>query len=252
MKEELLAFLQSYKTTSIEAKDWTLPIYSGEKPAPLSIIPDENIAEIIEETLDDYDSLTDYVEEQLEHVEQSTALDTFRTLVSQQLIDTELAEESAKVSTMDHSTLYATYSRLWEDQPLLDEQMIASKVDSLAPDQAWISRQEEEWIQLSLPIGQEYTAPLIIPMGGFNECPAPAIQASLFKYWQEKYDAVPIIVNESTWILQAKIQPSTDAEALQLAQEHFIFCSYVLEKFDSIGAYAAYLQTQDIWYFWWD
>ncbi|TKJ87037.1 hypothetical protein PaeCFBP13512_18970 [Paenibacillus sp. CFBP13512] len=251
MSSEILDYLQPYSALSIEAKNSSLPIQAQDSPYSLLIIPDDNIAEIMEDTLDEYDSLTDYVDQQLAQVEQMNVLDTFRTLVSHQLLYTDIADQSEQVQSMDWASLYHTYSSLWE-MPLIDESLIPSKVTSLLPDLQAKSEHTDEWIQLPLPAGKEYTAPLMVPMGGFNECPVPLLQASLFQYWQTKYKAIPIVVDESMWILQAHSRPQTDQEALQLAQEHFIFCSYVLESFDSIGEYASYLQEQEFWYFWWD
>lgn len=252
MSSEILAYLQPYNAQSIEAKNIPFPIQAQGNPHSLLIIPDENIAEMMEDTLEEYDSLTDYVDQQLAHVEQINVLDTFRTLVSHQLLYTDIADQSEQVKSMDWTSLYHTYSRLWEGQPLLDESLIHRPVHSLVPDLQAMSEQAEEWIQLPLPASKEYIAPLMVPMGGFNECPAPLFQASLFKYWQDKFAAIPLVVGESMWVLHASTKPQTDEEALLLAQEHFIFCSYVLESFDSIGEYAKYLQQQEFWYFWWD
>jgi len=252
MSSAILNYLQSYNALSIEAKKIIFPSPIEDNTYSLLVIPDDNIEEIIEDTLDDYEGLTDYIDQQLEQMEQMNIPDIFRTLVSHQLLDTDLAEQSAHVNHMDWALLYRTYSNLWEGEPLLDEQLIPSQVHSLLPDLQALREQQEQWIQLPLPAGKEYTAPLMIPMGGFNECPAPMLQASLFQHWQHTYTAIPVMVDESMWILQAYNKPQTDQDALQLAQEHFIFCPYVLESFQSIGEYASYLQEQEYWYFWWD
>lgn len=252
MSSELLNDLQPYNPLSIEAKKITFPIQAQEQSYSLLVIAGDNIEEVIEDTLDDYDSITDYVEQQLEQMQQMTTLDTFRQLVSTQLMDTELAEQVEQINRIDLTLLYEIYSRLWEGNSLLDEQLVPNQVNSLVSHLQTASEEADEWIELPLPTGKEYIAPLIIPMGGFNECPAPILQASVFQYWHHKYHAIPVVVGESMWILQVSTKPSTNEEALLLAQEHFIFCSYVLESFDSIGQYATYLLEQDIWYFWWD
>ncbi|MDN4620423.1 DUF4253 domain-containing protein [Paenibacillus sp. PsM32] len=253
MSSEILNYLQPYNPLSIEAKEITFPIQPKGTPYSLLVIPDDNIEEVMEDTLDDYDSLTDYVDQQLALLQQMDVLDTFRTLVSHQLLDTDLAEQAKSIQHMNWASLYEMYSRLWEGHAWLDERLIPyQQVDSLWPDFHAASEPTDQWITLPLPDSREYIAPLMVPMGGFNECPAPILQASLFQYWHQQYKAIPIIVNESIWILQASIRPVTDEEALLLAQEHFMFCSYVLESFESIGQYATYLQKQEFWYFWWD
>ena len=35
-------------------------------------------------------------------------------------------------------------------------------------------------------------------MGGYNECPFPAEQVAVAKYWYEKYGAVPAVITHET------------------------------------------------------
>ncbi|OWR28784.1 hypothetical protein CDO73_17310 [Saccharibacillus sp. O23] len=141
---------------------------------------------------------------------------------------------------------------------MLDEQVPASasrgtETSAALPDRAWIERNEEEaLLLLDLPEKQAWTAPLVVPMGGYNECPQPLDQAVMFRDWQRRFGAVPAAVTEDSWLLRVKQRPETDEEALDLAKEHFIFCQYVLESFQTIGQYAAYLKTAGTWEFWWD
>ncbi|RKN86389.1 DUF4253 domain-containing protein [Paenibacillus ginsengarvi] len=136
---------------------------------------------------------------------------------------------------------------------MLEEQWSETSYTHPDIDLSWIAdREEDGLLLLTLPAGESQYAPLIVPMGGFNECPQPLEQAVLFRHWQEEYGMVPLVVTQDTWVVRVSERPATDAAALQLAKEHFLFCQYVLETFDSIGQYASYLRRHDIWMFWWD
>ncbi|MDA0067293.1 DUF4253 domain-containing protein [Brachyspira hyodysenteriae] len=92
-------------------------------------------------------------------------------------------------------------------------------------------------------------------MGGFNDCPNPETQASIFKYWYEKYNAYPAVVGYDTWELWVEKQPKTEEEARELAIEHYYFCldrvDQYSENYDH-GKLAGTLLKSDVWYFWWD
>jgi hypothetical protein len=94
------------------------------------------------------------------------------------------------------------------------------------------------------------------PMGGFNDCPLPAEQVAVFKYWNEKYGAVPAVVTHDNWDFELKSPPTNDADAEALAKEHFAFCyDCVMQAnagWDTVRALASTLKNSLTWYFWWD
>ena len=89
-----------------------------------------------------------------------------------------------------------------------------------------------------------------VPMGGWNECPSPAQQAAVFKYWNEKYGAVPDTVTHDIWEMQLTKPPVTNEEAEALAKEHFAFCSDLAEV--KVREFASMLKKSTTWFFWWD
>ena len=92
-----------------------------------------------------------------------------------------------------------------------------------------------------------------IPMGGFNECPMPAEQVAIFRYWYEKYGAVPAAVTYDTWQMILTRPPLTEEEAEALAKEHFAFCpDTVLQGAETIRGLASTLKDSSAWFFWWD
>ncbi|NGZ74021.1 DUF4253 domain-containing protein [Saccharibacillus sp. VR-M41] len=212
---------------------------------------------MLEEAADGEDSIRLYAERQRAAAEAASAADVLRSLVDSALTDSGLPT-SADGGIRD---VYGAYAALWDEQgELLDERIVPAAGEDGRPDEpgelpdsAWVGRHGEDGLLLlDLPEAEAWTAPLIVPMGGYNECPQPIEQAVLFRDWQKRFGAVPTAVAEDTWLLQVSRLPETDEEALNLAREHFIFCSYVLEAFDSIGRYAAHLKSSRVWSFWWD
>ena len=113
-----------------------------------------------------------------------------------------------------------------------------------------------ELVIAKVPAKHSWELPAWIPMGGFNSCPTPAEQVAVFKYWNEKYGAVPGVVTGANWELELTEPPLTDADAEVLAEEQFAFCEdNVIQAGDGWGtirAQASALKGSTTWQFWWD
>ena len=112
----------------------------------------------------------------------------------------------------------------------------------------------KEVILAKIPTANPWELPVYVPMGGFNECPGPAVQAAVMKYWYEKYGAVPGVVSYSEWEFLLPEPVADKYEALRLACEHCYLCvDRVDQSVDStIGKLADCLMKSTVWYFWWD
>ena len=92
-----------------------------------------------------------------------------------------------------------------------------------------------------------------MPMGGFNDCPTPAEQAAVFKFWYEKYGAVPGAVTYDNWELYIDKPLKENNELEGLAEEQFAFCyDIVMQGCGDIRSLASCLRNSHVWYFWWD
>jgi len=255
MNEVMLQWLKAYPTQTVEPAD---VIYREEPDGThrLLVLPNDNIEEHMEEAIDTAQSTTEYVSRQSAEADTLSLTQALARCMAWLLESSELPANYQPLTSLSTAELYEAYRYLAElegPRDDLDEQLIATDKTLPAPDASWTEeRAEDGALWLTLPQGQEYYAPLIIPMGGFNECPEPLLQSAVFREWQQQYHAMPIAVNDSTWILRAPQRPQTDEQALNLAREHTLFCPYVLEGFDTIGEYASYLKQRNIWYFWWD
>ncbi|MEJ8304409.1 DUF4253 domain-containing protein [Saccharibacillus sacchari] len=255
----VLNLLQGYEVTVASAEQMEYPIQASQGLKRILIVAGDNIEEMLEEAADGEDSIQGYVEKESEEVESRSALEVLKSLVDNSLTDSGL--QATDSDSDDGHLIYKAYAALWAEQSeLLDERLdvgIGEKEDSelqgTLPDAAWVERNEEgALLLLDLPEAEAWIAALIVPMGGYNECPQPVEQAIIFRDWQKRYGAVPTAVTEDSWLLRASRLPESDKEALELAREHFMFCSYVLEGYASIGEYAAYLKGNCDWSFWWD
>jgi hypothetical protein len=75
----------------------------------------------------------------------------------------------------------------------------------------------------------------------------------MMKHWLEAFGAELVGMNGDTVEMFAKRPPSTRQEALELAEEQFLYCEdIVTQGTQTIEALAAGLCGSNIWYFWWD
>lgn len=104
---------------------------------------------------------------------------------------------------------------------------------------------------LFTPTKHSWQIPAYFLFGAFNDCPNPQYHCAIWQYWQQKYGA-EIIGLES---LEASIKnaPITWEEALNLAQQHYYYCTDIIQQAPTtVEAYAKFLQQSNYWFFWWD
>jgi len=116
-----------------------------------------------------------------------------------------------------------------------------------------LSELSGEVVIAKIPTKNPWELAAWIPMGGVNECPAPVEQVAVFRYWYEKYGAVPSVVAYDSWQLAQIKQPLSNEEAESLAKEQFAFCNDIVSQWaKSIRELASILKNSGVWFFWWD
>ena len=111
----------------------------------------------------------------------------------------------------------------------------------------------EETIIAKIPAKNPWELAVWMPMGGFNDCPLPENQAAVFRYWFEKYGAVPATVTYDIWEMALTNPPTTEEEAEALAKEQYAFCPDIVDQgMETIRALASGLIGACTWFFWWD
>ena len=202
---------------------------------PLFIIPDETLAEAFELFLEDND-LEDSAKGMAEAVRETLSQS------GEVMLKVFLAERDAE------------YKEMHEDIDLLGSFIEAEPTDEINLTDT-DGELYPEIILAKIPAAPHELAAWA-PMGGFNSCPTPAEQVAVFRYWHEKYGAVPAVVSYDVWQLTLERPPLTDVDTEALAWEHFAFCYDIVmqapEEFASIRALASNLRGSTVWGFWWD
>ncbi len=113
---------------------------------------------------------------------------------------------------------------------------------------------EEDTLLLKIPVQNPWEIIAWIPMGGWNECPAPEEMISICKYWYETYGAIPAVFTHDEMEFYAP-KRLNGVDSLEAAKEHYAFC---VDRVDQgtrtykLSELAAGLEDSDTWYFWWD
>lgn len=114
--------------------------------------------------------------------------------------------------------------------------------------------QGQDIILVEVPSPNPWDVVAFIPFGGWNECPAPADMANVLRYWFEKHGAVPMVITSST-LEFAVPAPVGEAEALELAKEHFAFSMDRVDQGTETGTLSELVESLKVstaWFFWWD
>ena len=111
----------------------------------------------------------------------------------------------------------------------------------------------EEILILEIPTRKPWEIPGYIPMGGYNECPAPDTQIAVSEYWYRNYRAVPTVITANSIEFMAEAPPQNFQDAEKLAYEQYLFCNEVVsDGAGSLRKLASILKDSTVWSFWWE
>lgn len=104
-----------------------------------------------------------------------------------------------------------------------------------------------------LPTSDPTEVPAILDCGGWNAFPESEVHVGLLRRWRDRYGARLIGHTTDTLTFHVLRPPHTPQEALELATEHYAYCSDVIDQgFGSLDALAGALMHAPTWQFWWD
>lgn len=104
-----------------------------------------------------------------------------------------------------------------------------------------------------VPVPKSWMIPAFLKIGGWNDCPTAAEHAAIFKYWDEHYGITVAGITADVIELEVQRPPTTREQALQLAEQQFIYCpDIVYQGTQTIAALASTLLNGRVWFFWWD
>ena len=113
---------------------------------------------------------------------------------------------------------------------------------------------EADTLLLEIPVKNPWEIIGYLPMGGWNECPAPEEMIAVCKYWYEKYKAVPAVFTHDVTEFYAPFKLN-NMDSIEAAKEHYAFCPDRIDQGTltyKVSELAAGLAESDVWYFWWD
>lgn len=111
----------------------------------------------------------------------------------------------------------------------------------------------DEILILKIPTRKPWEIPGYLPMGGYNECPAPDSQIAVAEYWYRKYKAVPTVITANSIEFMVEIPPQNFQDAEKLAYEQYLFCNEVVsDGAGSLRKLASLLKDSTVWSFWWE
>ena len=114
-------------------------------------------------------------------------------------------------------------------------------------------KDKSDVVLVKVPTKNSYEVLGYFGMGGYNDCPLPAEQIAVAKYWYEKFGAVPAVItyDEIEFYVEKPVQ--TFEEAKKLAVEHYAFCYDIVDQcYGTFEKLADGLYKNIQWYFWWD
>ena len=131
-----------------------------------------------------------------------------------------------------------------------DPEMLQANVDCFEPIENALTFGGEVAL-VKLPTTNPWEAAILLPFGGFNECPSPAEMAAVLKLWYTQYGAVPAAISYDSLSLRLP-EPIPADEAESLAIDQFGFDFDLTQSDVSPLAYASILTQTTVWNFWWD
>lgn len=111
----------------------------------------------------------------------------------------------------------------------------------------------DEILIFKVPTQKPWEIPGYIPMGGYNECPAPDSQIAVSEYWYRKYRAVPTVITSNSIEFMVEAPPQNFQDAEKLAYEQYLFCNEIVsDDTGSLRKLASLLKDSTVWSFWWE
>jgi hypothetical protein len=104
-----------------------------------------------------------------------------------------------------------------------------------------------------LPLAHPWEAPVYLSFGNWNECPAPELQAAVLREWHASHGAVPAAITGDVLECFVERPPQTQAAAMDLAAEQWIFCDDIVSQgTQTVRNLALERLNAPHWFFWWD
>jgi hypothetical protein len=117
-----------------------------------------------------------------------------------------------------------------------------------------VTRQPKKNVLVALfPTSRSWEVPAHVRYGSRNTCPPATVHIALHQLWNERWGAEIACMSSDVIECTVAKPPQTRVAALELAQEHMVYCPDIVHQgTQSVEALAAALLGARTWYFWWD
>jgi len=104
-----------------------------------------------------------------------------------------------------------------------------------------------------IKVEHSYEVPAYLGFGGWNDCPSAELQVAVLREWKKEYNAVPACITGDVLECAVMKRPQTEAEAMELAAEQWIFCDDIVSQgTQTVRKLAIEIWRSPNWFFWWD
>ncbi|MEM9496172.1 MAG: DUF4253 domain-containing protein [Pseudomonadota bacterium] len=104
-----------------------------------------------------------------------------------------------------------------------------------------------------IPTDDWTEAPAYLRWGNWNDNPPPEYHVAALRSWRDRYGAELVGLSHDVMNIRVVNKPGTRDEAVELAREHYAYCSDIVDQgTGTFAPLAASLKANKWWYFWWD
>lgn len=105
-----------------------------------------------------------------------------------------------------------------------------------------------------IPTPSPWQIPLVLHVGGWNECPAPAEHAAILRHFHARYGAELVAMTDTTAEFAVAHPPRDRAGAIELAWQYRMYNDGEYDYYfaDTLTDLAVSLSGADVWRVWWD
>lgn len=103
------------------------------------------------------------------------------------------------------------------------------------------------------PVAKPWEVLAHLNFGDWNDCPRPAVQCAVHRFWAEGYGSRVVSVTHDIVQCLVASPPADRAAARDLARQQYLYCGDIVDQgCETVDRLAVGLWGAPTWYFWWD
>jgi hypothetical protein len=164
---------------------------------------------------------------------------------------TEPVPDDSPVDAAEMAAETLPYGRVWPG--LAPAMAIQASADEVADDFASRLINSPDTRLGMVPVTRSADVPALTGWQGASEYLPPAALSAVLRSWEDRFGVRLIRIGSSSLVLSVTAPPTTPAEALPVAAEHFALCrDNISYGAGALIRYAEELIGVQHWSFWWD